>query len=292
MINSMTGFGSAKGMCGKTEIAIELKSVNNRYLDCTVKIPRVFMSIEKSLKSAIKDLISRGKVDIYVSIDLSNSDDVAIKVNHNLAQGYISAMRSMAEKYDLIDNISVVDMTRFSDVIQVERIESDIELLDQAACDILHEAFLNFDMMRKHEGEKLKDDITEKLQEIEKMLSHIEAAAPESIAAYRKKLENRMREFLQSTDLDDSRVMMEVAIFSDRVAIDEETTRLRSHISQLLKLLDDTGPVGRKIDFLIQEFNREVNTIASKCNDALISKIVVDIKAEIEKMREQAQNIE
>ena len=292
MIKSMTGFGSAKGMCGKTEISIELKSVNNRYLDCTVKIPRVFMAIEKSLKSAIKDLISRGKVDVFVSIDLSNSDDVVIKVNHNLAQGYISAMRSLAETYDLIDNISVVDMTRFNDVIQAERIESDIEQLEQTACDVLREAFLSFDQMRKNEGEKLKKDIIDRLRDIETLLSRVEEAAPESIAAYRKKLESRMREFLQSTDLDESRILMEVAIFSDRVAIDEETTRLRSHISQLLQMLDDNQPVGRKIDFLVQEFNREVNTIASKSNDVLMSKIVVDLKAEIEKIREQAQNIE
>lgn len=292
MIKSMTGYGAAKGVSGKIEISIELKSVNNRYLDCTVKLPRVFLALEKPLKSVVQERISRGKVDVFVSIDMSNSDDVEIKVHTKLAQGYISALKQMAEDYDLDGSIRAIDLTRFPDIIQAEKIETDIDKLCEDCCEILKEAIAKFDEMRYYEGEKLKDDILARLDEIEKHAQVIENSAPKIIEAYRLKIENRIKEILEGQDIDQTRILTEAAIFADRAAIDEELIRLRSHISQLRQILNESEPVGRKIDFLLQEFNREVNTISSKSSDIEMSKIVVDLKAEVEKIREQAQNIE
>ena len=292
MIRSMTGFGSAKGSFEKLEISVELKSVNNRYLDCTVKLPRVFNSLEEPLKSIIQKHISRGKVDVYIMIDSSNADDIEIKVNHPLAKAYVTALRSIAGENGLSDNINVTDLTRFPDVLQAEKRETDPELLCASISGILLEALSGFNDMRIREGERLKCDITARLNEIERLTAIAEEISPRSVAEYRKKLETRMNEILQTTEIDEARVLTEAAIFADRVAINEETVRLRSHISQLREMLDSQDGVGRKIDFLVQEFNREANTIGSKGNDAEMSRIIVDLKAEIEKIREQAQNIE
>ena len=292
MIKSMTGFGSAKGMCGNIEISIELKSVNNRYLDCSVKIPRGYLSLEKQLKSIVQERVSRGKVDVFVSIDLSGSDELNIKINHNLASEYISALRELIGKYDLLEHINVADVMRFNDIIIVEKEEADIDVLGKRVCEILCEAFIPFEQMRIAEGMKLKEDILMRLNEVAKFTEEIEKLSPVSHEAYKSKLHARIQEILGSSDIEEARVLTEVAIFADRTAINEETTRLRSHISQLRQMLSHHEPVGRKIDFLVQEFNREVNTIASKGSDVEISKLIVDFKAEIEKIREQAQNIE
>ena len=288
----MTGFGSAKGTCGKLEISVEVKSVNNRYLDCTVKLPRVFNSLEESLKAVIQRHISRGKVDTYISIDSSNADDIEIKVNGPLVKAYITALRSMALENDLPGNIDVADLTRFPDVLLAEKRETDPELLCASISGILEEALSGFNEMRTREGEKLRRDIAARLDVIEKLTDMAEEVSPRSVAEYRKKLEARMSEILQTAEIDEARILTEAAIFADRVAINEETVRLRSHIAQLRELLDSMGSVGRKIDFLVQEFNREANTIGSKGNDLEMSRIIVDLKAEIEKIREQAQNIE
>ena len=292
MIRSMTGFGSAKGTCGKIEISVELKSVNNRYLDCTVKLPRVFSLLEEPLKAIIQKDISRGKVDAYVSIDSSNADDIEIKVNHPLVKSYVMALRSMAEENGLSDNINVTDLTRFPDVLLAEKRETDPEQLCASISSILEEALSSFNEMRIREGEKLRCDITARLDEIERLTNIAEEISPRSVAEYRKKLEIRMSEILQNAEIDETRILTEAAIFADRVAINEETVRLRSHVSQLRMLLNSQEPVGRKIDFLVQEFNREANTIGSKGNDTEMSRVIVDLKAEIEKIREQAQNIE
>jgi len=292
MIKSMTGFGSAKGNSGKLEITVEVKSVNNRHLDCTVKIPRVFSSIEESLKSIVQNNISRGKVDVSVYIDSSGSDDIEIKVNHSLAKSYITALREIAWDNELGSEISVTDLTRYPDILQATRREVDTDLLSKDISEILKFALDSFDKMRILEGEKLKADVTARLCEIEKLTAMAEEISPETIALYKNKLENKITEVLQSTSIDEMRILTEVAIFAERVTIDEETVRLRSHIAQLRELLELDEPVGRKIDFLLQEFNREANTIGSKGNNAAMSKIIVDLKAEIEKIREQAQNIE
>ncbi|MCL2152919.1 MAG: YicC family protein [Oscillospiraceae bacterium] len=292
MIKSMTGFGSAKGVCERLEISVELKSVNNRYLDCTVKLPRVFSLIEEPLKAIIQKHISRGKVDVYIAIDTSSSEDVEIKVNRHLAKAYVLALTSMAEDNGLRCDINVTDLTRFPDILQAEKREADPEILIEGIGGILKEAISGFDNMRLREGEKLKQDILARLTVIGKLTDLIEEISPRSVAEYRKKLEVRMSELLQTSGIDEERILMEAAIFADRVAINEETVRLRSHIGQLKELLDSKEPVGRKIDFLVQELNREANTIGSKGNDAEMSRNIVDLKAEIEKIREQAQNIE
>ena len=292
MIRSMTGFGSAKGACGKMEISVELKSLNNRYLDCTIKIPRVFSSLEEALKAIVQKHISRGKVDVYIAIDTSNTDDIEIKVNHPLVKAYVSALRSMAEENGLASSINVTELTRFPDVLQAEKREVDTEQLCADISAVLEEALSGFNDMRMREGEKLRRDITARLAEIEKLTAIAEEISPRSVAEYRKKLETRMSEVLQAANIDEARILMEAAIFADRTAINEETVRLRSHIAQLRELLDSREPVGRKIDFLVQEFNREANTIGSKGNDVEMSRTIVDLKAEIEKIREQAQNIE
>ena len=292
MVKSMTGYGSATGVSGKLEISIEVKSVNNRYLDCAVKLPRVFTAFEDPLKALVQSFISRGKVDVFITIDSSKADDVEIKVNRPLVEAYISTLRSIAEEYDLSGNISVIDITRFPDVLHAEKRETDKEQLCADICAVLKEAMTGFDEMRTREGEKLSLDVSARLDEIEKLTCAAEEISPRSIAEYKKKLETRMIEFLQSHDIEEARILTEVAIFADRVAINEETVRLRSHISQLREMLDSNEPVGRKIDFLVQEFNREANTIGSKGNDTEMARIIVDLKAEIEKIREQAQNIE
>ena len=292
MIRSMTGFGSAKGTCGKLEISVELKSVNNRYLDCTVKLPRVFNLLEEPLKAVIQKHISRGKVDVYVVIDSSNANDIEIRVNHPLAKAYVSALKSIAEANGLSGDINVTDLTRFPDILQAEKRETDPDLLCAGVTGILEEALSGYNEMRKREGEKLKLDITARLDEIERLTAIAEEISPRSVAEYRKKLETRMSEILQTAEIEESRILTEAAIFADRVAINEETVRLRSHIAQLREMLDSREAVGRKIDFLVQEFNREANTIGSKGNDVEMSKTIVDLKAEIEKIREQAQNIE
>ena len=292
MIKSMTGYGSAKGSSGKLEISIELKSVNSRYLDCTIKMPRVFNSFEESLKSAVQRYISRGKVDVYVTIDSSKADDVEIKINRPLAEAYVSALRALTEEYGLSGAYSAMELSRFPDVLQAEKREADPDRLCSDICSILEQALESFNEMRASEGDKLYNDVKERLDEIERLTAHAEEVSPRCVAEYRNKLETRMREVLQTANIDEQRIVLEAAIFADRVAINEETVRLRSHIKQLRELMEGHEPVGRKIDFLVQEFNREANTIGSKGNDADMARITIDLKAEIEKIREQAQNIE
>jgi len=288
----MTGFGSAKGAFEKIEISVELKSVNNRYLDCSVKLPRVFSSFEESLKTLMQGFISRGKIEAYIAIDSSEADDIEIKINKPLVRAYVAALKSMAEENGLPAKINVTDLTRFPDVLQAEKRETDPERFRARICEILETALYSFNEMREREGRKLKQDISLRIDEIERLTTVAEEVSPRSVEEYRKKLEARMNDVLMATDIDEARILTEAAIFADRVAINEETVRLRSHIAQLRELLDCDEPVGRKMDFLVQEFNREANTIGSKGNDAEMSRIIVELKAEIEKIREQAQNIE
>jgi len=292
MIKSMTGYGAAKGSSGKLELSVEVKSVNNRYLDSNIKLPRVFTSFEETLKAIIGENISRGKVDVYISIDSSNADDIEIKVNQPLVKAYVTALRTIAWDNELSSDIRVADLTRFPDILQAEKREVDTDKLCTDLSNVLKEALSDLDEMRIREGKKLLSDISARLDEIEKLTETAAELSPKSIEEYRKKLETRMNEILQSTNIDEARILTEAAVFADRVAINEETVRLRSHISQLREMLVSKEPVGRKIDFLVQEFNREANTIGSKSNDTEMSKVIVELKSEIEKIREQAQNIE
>ena len=292
MIKSMTGYGSASGVSGKLEISIEIKSVNNRFLDCSVKMPRVYYPLEETLKSIVQSRISRGKVDVYITIDSSAADNIEIKINRPLADAYINALKGLAASHNLSDNINVVDIAKFPEILLVEKQETDFEQLSADLRVITGEALDSFNDMRMREGSRLSSDIIARIDEIERLTALVEDASPRSVAEYRSKLEARMQDVLQTADLDKSRILTEAALFAERTAINEETVRLRSHMSQLRDMLGSSEPVGRKMDFLVQEFNREANTIGSKGNDAEMAKIVVDMKSEIEKIREQAQNVE
>ena len=292
MIKSMTGYGSAKATADLMEISVELKSVNNRYLDTSVRLPRSFMFAEEIVKAEVQKLASRGKVDVFISIDSSKAQNMVITVNESLAEGYVSAIRAIADKFELDKDISATTIARMPDVLNTERREVDREEFTEALRGVLGEALAGFDNMRTNEGAKLVRDIEERLREIEKLTGIIEERSPKTVDEYRKRLEERIREVLEDRGIDESRLITEVAIFADRVAVSEETVRLRSHLSQLGEILSAGSPAGRKLDFLIQELNREVNTIGSKCNDMELSMVVVDLKAEIEKIREQVQNIE
>lgn len=292
MIKSMTGYGSGKGTSGKIEISIEVKSVNNRYLDCAIKMPRVFSSFEGTLKKIVQEAISRGKVDMFVFIDSSKADDIEIKINKPLAKAYVSALRTIAFENELGNELSVADIARFPDILHAEKQETDPEKLCADIGEVLKTALKGFNDMRVSEGEKLSTDMSARLNEIERLTALAEELSPQSVEEYRKKLQERMNEILQSANIDESRILTEAAIFADRVAINEEVVRLRSHISQLREMLTQVEPVGRKIDFLLQEFTREANTIGAKGHNTELAKVIVDLKAEIEKIREQAQNVE
>ena len=292
MIKSMTGYGRGEAMLHGRPITVEVRSVNNRYLDCTVKLPRIYVFAEDAIKAAVQSHISRGKVDVFITIGPSESGDVSISVNRPVADGYYAALCALRDAYGLKDDISVSLMSRFQDVFLVEKTQEDLEAVSADICSVLELALRDFDAMRLREGEKLGQDVLSRAASIEGLVSKVEVRSPGIVADYRARLTAKMAEVLQNTQLDESRILTEAAIYADKVAVDEETVRLRSHLSQLRHLLQQEGAIGRKLDFLIQEFNREANTIGSKCNDIETAGYVVDIKAEIEKIREQIQNME
>ena len=292
MIKSMTGYGSAKGTVEGLEITVELKSVNNRYLDSSVRLPRSFLFAEEAIKSAVQSHISRGKVDVFISVDSSAAGDMTVKVNEPLLRGYIEAIRHISEEYSLSNDMTALSVSRFPDVLSVEKKDLDAEAISAGICAITEEALRDFDAMRQREGAKLRDDVLSRLETIDRLVSAVETEAPKTVAEYRKRLEQKMQEVLGATGIDENRILAEAAIFADHIAVDEETVRLRSHMSQLTTMINGNSPTGRKIDFLIQEFNREANTIGSKCQNSQIAHVVVDLKSEIEKIREQIQNIE
>ena len=292
MIKSMTGYGSAKGTADGLELSIELKSVNNRYLDTTVRMPRSYIFAEDAVKSLVQGHISRGKVDVFITVTSTAAENVVVTVNEALAESYIKALRQISENYGIADEVSNVTIGRFQDVLVAEKKEADREAVAAGICAILENALREFDAMRAREGVRLREDMLQHLGEIQRLVSFVEERSPQTVAEYRARLEQKLREVLESTSIDETRLVTEAAIFADKVAVDEETVRLRSHIAQLRDMLMGDSPVGRKLDFLIQEFNREANTIGSKCNDVEIAKVVVDLKSEIEKLREQLQNIE
>ena len=292
MIRSMTGYGSAKGEAAGLALSVELKSVNNRYLDVSVKLPRALMFAEEPVKAAVGRHISRGKVDVFITADASASDSVEVRVNEALLRGYLAALEKVRDEHGLADDISVMNVCRLPEVLSTERRELDTDELLGGLLDILEEALAGYDAMREREGEKLRDDVLGRLDEIGRLTGIVEERATQTVAEYRARLEQKLRETLAGLPVDDARVLTECAVFADRVAVDEETVRLRSHICQLRGMAGGVSPIGRKMDFLIQELNRESNTIGSKCQNADIARVVVDLKAEIEKIREQIQNVE
>lgn len=289
---SMTGYGSAKGSVEGQEITVELKSVNNRYLDCSVRLPRNFLFAEDTVKQAVSAGVSRGKVDVFVSAQASQDSGTVVSVNEELARGYRDAVARIAETLGLESGLNAFSLARFPDVLTVERRELDKDKAAAALSEITAKAVEEFNAMREREGERLRRDMLGKLETIEGLVSVVEERSPQTVKEYRERLEARLRDILADRSLDEQRVITEAAIFADRTAVDEETVRLRSHIAQFRTMLEEGSPIGRKMDFLVQEFNRESNTIGSKCSDASLAKVVVNLKSEIEKIREQLQNVE
>ena len=296
MVKSMTGYGRAREMIDGRDITVEVRSVNNRYLDCTVKMPRAYIFAEDSVKALVQKAISRGKVDVFISIDTTAADETVVAVNEPLAKAYIGALDRLTElargSESFKSGYSVMDVARFSDVLTVTKAEEDQEAVAEAIRRVTADALAAYDAMRAVEGQKLAEDVAGRVSTIETVVGKVEERSPQTVAAYRERLEAKMREVLESTTIDEGRILTEAAIFADKIAVDEETVRLRSHIAQLRSMLELREPIGRKLDFLIQEVNRECNTIGSKCNDLTIAQDVVNMKAEVEKIREQIQNIE
>jgi uncharacterized protein (TIGR00255 family) len=291
-IYSMTGYGSAKGDLDGQSVTVELRSVNNRYLDCSVRLPRTLMFAEDKVKEAVSGLVKRGKVDVFVSLQSAHESGTVVTADMTLARGYFEAVKALSKELDLKKGVTAYDIARFPDVLTVERKELDREAVGEALYDLTVKAVTEFNAMRQREGERLRADMLSKLETIEGLVSVVEERSPQTVREYRQRLEARLRELLEDRNVDEQRLITECAIFADKTAVDEETVRLRSHIAQFRTMLEDGSPIGRKMDFLIQEFNRESNTIGSKCNDAQLASVVVELKSEIEKIREQLQNVE
>ncbi len=292
MLNSMTGYGRAEAMLHQHSIVVEVRSVNNRYLDCNVRLPRIYGCAEDAVVSAVKESVSRGKVDVNVTVDTAGGEAVTVSLNQPVAAGYLKALREMGETFGLREDISVSLLSRFPDVFRVEKVPENLEQLTEDIGAVTRMALADFNAMRAREGEKLAADLLSRLDTLEAQTLQVEARSPETVAAYRERLTDRIREVLEDKQIDESRILTEAAIFADKVAVAEETVRLHSHIAQFRDMVAKGGVIGRKLDFLIQEMNRETNTTGSKCNDLALSTIVVDMKAELEKIREQVQNVE
>ncbi len=293
MIKSMTGYGRAVETVNGREFTVELRSVNNRYLDCTVKLPRSVSFAEDAVKQAVKQSVSRGKVDVFITIKSETAVDTTVTLNKPVLEGYLAAMRQMVEDYnDIRDDISVSVLSRLPEVYTLEKPEVDEDALKQDLLGVVSKALTNYDAMRATEGQALDADLRSRGNTILELVSQVEAGNAQTVIDYRTRLENKLKEVLANTAIDESQILTEAAIFADKVAVDEETVRLRSHLDQMNAMLTGGGAVGRKLDFLLQEMNREANTIGSKCTDVRLARIVVDIKAELEKIREQTQNIE
>ena len=292
MIKSMTGYGRAVQTLNGREFTVELRSVNNRYLDCSVRLPRILSFGEDAVKQAVKASVSRGKVDVYVSVRSEGGEEAQVSVNTNLLEGYLSAMRKIAEEYGVRDDISVGSLVRMPEVFSLEKPKVDEDQLLADLLAVTAQALESYDAMRCTEGTALENDLRSRGNTILDLVSQVEQGNAQTVKDYRTRLENKLREVLENKQIDESRILTEAAIFADKVAVDEETVRLRSHLEQMNNMLTAGGAVGRKLDFLLQEMNREANTIGSKCTDVALARIVVDIKAELEKIREQTQNIE
>ena len=292
MIYSMTGYGSADGLSGKTALHVELKSVNNRFLDCSVRLPRSCAFAEETVKNLVQARLGRGKVDVFVAVDSSQEDDVEVRLNEPLLRAYRQAVDRMRTDFLIPDDMGAAAYSRIPDIFILEKKELDREVFLADLSTTVTAALDALCAMRAREGERLKADLLGKLEELEAMRRTVLARSPETVKEYREKLLARMREVLDTPGIDEGRILTEAALFADKVAVDEELVRLDSHLRAFRDLLASGGAVGRKLDFLIQELNREVNTTGSKCVDIGITNTVVEMKSVIEKIREQAQNLE
>ena len=292
MVMSMTGFGRAEMTVGSRDIIVEIKSVNHRYFEFSCRTSRGCSFLEDKLKKYVNERVSRGKVDMYVSVTETDDTSVEVELNKPLASGYINAMQTLANEYGIENDVSVSVLSRFGDIFQISRPPADEEAVFNDVRQVTDAALEQFLSMRQAEGEKLRTDILSRAETIISIVGEIEERSPITVQEYRDRLYAKLSEVLQSANIDDQRILTEAAIFADKVAVDEETVRLRSHFDQMQKFLSSGEPVGRKLDFIVQEMNREANTIGSKVNDSALAHKVVDIKGEIEKIREQVQNIE
>ncbi len=288
----MTGYGRSQQTIGDRDILVEIRSVNHRYYEFSARVPRNMGYLEEKLKSYIKDSISRGKVEVLVTINNVNGKDETISVNVNVAQGYIDALRTANSTLMLPDDLTLSQLARLPDVFTVVKTIDDEEEIWQVVKTVTQQAVDNFIHMRTVEGQKMFDDINGRLDSIESMVAIVEEASPKTVEAYRNRLYEKLSEVLESKDIDEARIVTECAILSEKLAVDEETVRLKSHIAQFRELIHSEEPIGRKLDFLVQEMNREVNTTGSKAQDITITRTVVEMKSELEKIREQIQNIE
>lgn len=292
MIHSMTGYGHAQQIMDGREVTVELRSVNHRFFELSCRVPRAYGYLEEKIKSYLKADISRGKVDVFVSVVTLEGKDALVEINHTLAAGYIDALRELAQKFNLSGDLTASDIARFTDIFAVRKEEEDEEHIWNMVQTVLDDAVKGFLSMREAEGEKLLLDVDARLDDIMSKVALVEKRSPERVSEYRQRLLDKMNEVLGEAGIDQQRILTEAAIFAERIAVDEETVRLRSHIGQFKLVLREGGNVGRKLDFMVQELNREANTIGSKANDFETAQTVVDIKSEIEKIREQIQNIE
>lgn len=292
MVLSMTGYGRAEEVLNGRDITLEIKSVNHRYFEYNSRMPRAYGYVDDRMKKQLGGAISRGKVEVGLQVQNISAEDTTVSVNMDLARGYLTAMRQMATELSIKDDVTANSMARFNDIFATRKNEQDEELIWHDIQNVLNEAIEKFVAMRAIEGEKLKEDVLSRLITIESTLTVLEQTSAERVQKYTEKMYTRLKTLLEDVVIDEARVLTEAAIFADKTAVDEETVRLRSHIKQYREILETGGPVGRKLDFLTQEINREVNTIGSKAQDLAITRMVVDMKAEIEKIREQIQNME
>lgn len=292
MIKSMTGFGRVQETVDGMNVTVELRSVNHRYFEFTAKVPRTYGFLEEKLKTFTNTLVARGKVECYVAVEQLEESETTVSVNASLAKGYVDALRQLSEMFGLTADISAGALSRYPDVLVLQKTAADEDRIWNAVRTVAAKAVMRFIEMRETEGAKLKADILSRADTILEHVAFVEERSPQTVKEYNEKLKQRMEELLGSTQVDEQRLLTEAAIFADKIAVDEETVRLRSHISQLRTFMEADEPIGRKLDFLVQEINREANTIGSKAQDVEIAKRVIAVKAEVEKIREQVQNIE
>lgn len=291
-MNSMTGYGRSRQVLDGREITVEIRSVNHRYLEYSARIPRMYGYLEEKLKTFLQSSVSRGKVEVTVTIQNLTGGDTVVQINQALAKGYLDAMRSQAESLGLKDDLTLSTLTRFNDVFTLQKLEEDQQVVWNSVQQVARQALDQFLEMRRREGERLKLDLLQKLELLNGHVAAVEEQSPKTVAAYRERLLQKMEELLADRCIDQQRILLEAGLYAEKIAVDEETVRLKSHLEQFAQMMEQSGPVGRKLDFLVQEINRETNTIGSKAQDLAVTRRVVEMKSEIEKIREQIQNIE
>lgn len=292
MLKSMTGYGRQEALVSGKKILVEIRSVNQRFTDYNIKLPRHLVFIEDKVRNYASEWITRGKVDIYISVDSYDEADKNVTLNTALAKNYVEVLRQLRDECDLRDDISVMGVARFADIFKTERKEEDEDAVWNDVKGVMKDAMESFAAMRSREGERIEKDLTERIEYMKTLAEKIDERSPQTVEEYRERLYSKIKEVLEDKDIDENRILTEVAIFADKIAVNEETVRLGSHFEEFYNIIGSGEPAGRKLDFLIQEINREVNTIGSKAQDIEIAKLVVTLKGEIEKLREQVQNIE